>query len=150
MRGPRGGVRRLIRAGAPAALACAALLAACSSDDPVPPPSPVALGYDAYPPELQQLAPPGEETRRLTDGEPLEPPPMPESERPVLIAQLAAARVAHEHDPGDAGALVTYGRRLGYVGRFRDATMVFAAGCERFPGDARMWRFRGHRWITTS
>jgi tetratricopeptide (TPR) repeat protein len=133
---------------APVALTAVSLLSSCASDDHEWPPVPVGVGYEAYAPALQALAPPGAETRELTDGEPLYSPPIAESERPILFAELAAARVSHEHAPDDAGALITYGRRLGYVGRFRDAATVFTRGCERFPDDARMWRFRGHRWIT--
>ena len=142
------GILRIARCAAwLSAVSVVAVTAGCLSS-PKWPPGPVGLGFEAYAPALQALAPPGAETRRLTDGEPLYPPPIAESERPILFAELAAARVAHEHDPSDAGALITFGRRLGYVGRFRDAVTVFTRGCDQFADDARMWRFRGHRWIT--
>ena len=61
---------------------------------------------------------------------------------------LAAARAAHEKNPHDADALIWVGRRLGYLGRYRDAIDVFTEGVKKHPRDARMLRHRGHRWIT--
>ena len=88
------------------------------------------------------------EARKLTTGEPLPAPPIAADKRAGLEAQLDAARARLAAAPGDAEALIGYGRRLGYVGRFREAADVFTQGIERHPDDARLWRFRGHRWIT--
>ena len=62
--------------------------------------------------------------------------------------QLATARAAYESAPGDPDALIWVGRRLAYVGRYREAIQVFTRGVEQFPDDARMLRHRGHRYIT--
>ncbi len=65
-----------------------------------------------------------------------------------MEAQLAAARARYESNPNDADAIIWLGRRLAYPGRFREAIAVFTEGIEKFPGDARFYRHRGHRYIT--
>ncbi len=91
--------------------------------------------------------PPGAEARSLR-GEVLYPPPVPEGQREALEQDLLEAHARWQASPDDADALVWYGRRLGYLGRFNEAIVVFTEGIQRHPDDARMWRFRGHRWIT--
>lgn len=75
-------------------------------------------------------------------------PAMSPEARGEREAALAAARGAYEASPGDAGALIWVGRRLGYLGRYREAIDVFSEGVRKHPHDARMLRHRGHRWIT--
>ena len=81
-------------------------------------------------------------------GETLYPPqPSPE----VAASQAedeAAARADYEADPSDADAIIWLGRRIGYTGRYREAIEVFSEGAETHPEDARMYRHRGHRWIS--
>jgi tetratricopeptide (TPR) repeat protein len=91
--------------------------------------------------------PPGAEALSLR-GEVLYPPPVPEGQRESLEQELLEAHARWKAAPDDADALVWYGRRLGYLGRFNEAVVVFTEGIQRHPDDARMWRFRGHRWIT--
>jgi hypothetical protein len=62
-----------------------------------------------------------------------------------LLADAEATLAAHPDDPE---AWIWKGRRLGYLGRYDDAIAVFSSGLERFPGDARFLRHRGHRLIT--
>lgn len=62
--------------------------------------------------------------------------------------ELAAARAELEANPGSADALIWVGRRLAYLGRYREAIETFTAGVNRFPRDARFLRHRGHRYIT--
>jgi tetratricopeptide (TPR) repeat protein len=76
----------------------------------------------------------------------LEPAP---TDRQRLEQDLAMARAAYEASPGDADAIIWVGRRLAYLGRFREAIDVFTEGIAKHPGDARMYRHRGHRFITT-
>ena len=81
-------------------------------------------------------------------GKPLISPPAPDSVRARLEADLTAARAALERAPDDPDARIWVGRRLAYLGRYRDAIAVFTEGIERFPKDARFLRHRGHRYIT--
>jgi tetratricopeptide (TPR) repeat protein len=81
-------------------------------------------------------------------GEPLHRPALAPETRARLERDLAEARAAHERDPGDADAIIWLGRRLAYLGRYREAVEVFGEGARRHPADARMLRHRGHRHIT--
>jgi len=65
-----------------------------------------------------------------------------------MEAQLADARRDALARPNDADALIWIGRRTAYLGRFREAVQIFSDGVRRFPNDARMYRHRGHRFIT--
>ena len=51
-------------------------------------------------------------------------------------------------NPNDADAAIWVGRRLGYLGRYRDAIAAFEAGAARHPNDARFPRHAGHRYIS--
>lgn len=62
---------------------------------------------------------------------------------------LAAARARYDRDPNDADAIIWLGRRLAYLGYYRDAIDVLTEGIRKHPYDARMYRHRGHRFITT-
>jgi tetratricopeptide (TPR) repeat protein len=73
------------------------------------------------------------------------PQPQPRSERE---AQLAQAEQALAAAPGDADAQIWVGRRLAYLGRYREAIAAFSRGIEQHPRDARFYRHRGHRWLT--
>lgn len=81
-------------------------------------------------------------------GEPLHAPELAPATRARLDADLAAARDAYDRDPRDADAIIWLGRRLAYPGRYREAIGVFTRGIELHPTDARLYRHRGHRWIT--
>jgi tetratricopeptide (TPR) repeat protein len=81
-------------------------------------------------------------------GKPLISPPAPDTVRARLEADLTAARAALERAPDDADARIWVGRRLAYLGRYRDAIASFTEGVQRFPKDARFLRHRGHRYIT--
>lgn len=65
-----------------------------------------------------------------------------------LEADLALAVARRDAAPDDPDAWVWVGRRLGYLGRFREAVGVYDTAIARFPGDAALLRHRGHRRIT--
>jgi tetratricopeptide (TPR) repeat protein len=81
-------------------------------------------------------------------GRPLLPPPVPDTVRARLAGDLTAARAALAGAPDDPDSRIWVGRRLAYLGRYREAIGVFTAGAARFPKDARFLRHRGHRYIT--
>ncbi|MBI2403230.1 MAG: tetratricopeptide repeat protein [Gemmatimonadetes bacterium] len=80
-------------------------------------------------------------------GDTLVAPNLSDSLRAARERQLADAEAAYARD-SSADALIWVGRRTAYLGRYRDAVEVFAAGATRFPEDARFYRHRGHRYIT--
>jgi tetratricopeptide (TPR) repeat protein len=81
-------------------------------------------------------------------GKPLVAPPQSEGARQKAEAELAKAEEAFTRAPGDPDAAIWLGRRTAYLGRYRDAIAIFTKGIERHPRDARMYRHRGHRYIT--
>jgi tetratricopeptide (TPR) repeat protein len=63
-------------------------------------------------------------------------------------ANLAIAREAYNRNPNVADELIWYGRRIAYTGEYKEAIRVFSEGVKKFPNDARMYRHRGHRYVT--
>lgn len=119
------------------AITLAALFIACAAS--------VATAQGARDPS--QL-PAGAEAWSLS-GTPLTPPPVTDSARAGLEANLAKANADLAAAPGNADAMIWVGRRLAYLGRYREAIEAFSRGIAAHPSDARMYRHRGHRYITT-
>jgi tetratricopeptide (TPR) repeat protein len=81
-------------------------------------------------------------------GDTLYPPaPSPEAqarmERELRIA--AADYIEHPNSPS---AIIWLGRRNAYLGKYRQAIRIYTQGISKYPSDARMYRHRGHRFIT--
>jgi tetratricopeptide (TPR) repeat protein len=68
--------------------------------------------------------------------------------RTKMEADLAAARAAFEKNPGSADAAIWLGRRTAYLGRYREAIDIYTAAIARHAADARLYRHRGHRYIS--
>ena len=62
--------------------------------------------------------------------------------------KLSEARAAYEQTPNSAESIIWLGRRTAYLGRYKDAIKIFSDGIKQFPSDARLYRHRGHRFIT--
>jgi tetratricopeptide (TPR) repeat protein len=99
---------------------------------------------------LDQPAPPTPRPEALSLlNRPLYQVHIPLEQRTALQLQLDSAAQRYIADPDDADAVIWLGRRLAYLGRYRDAISVFSAALEKHPGDARILRHRGHRYLTT-
>lgn len=72
----------------------------------------------------------------------------PSDPSPRALEQLAEARADYEANPDDADAIIWYGRRTAYTGQYREAITIYTEGIEKHPEDARMYRHRGHRYIS--
>lgn len=81
-------------------------------------------------------------------GKPLTAPAIAPEAQARMEAQLATARLDWEKNPADPDALIWMGRRAAYLGRYREAIAIFTDGITRHPADARMYRHRGHRYLT--
>lgn len=125
-----------------AGVAVAGALGACGGD---PPPAETEEAHEA--PTAVNALPDGVEAISFL-GDTLRASVAPGAES-QLIANMESALADHEADPHDADALIWYGRRLGYLQQYRDAIAVFTHGVEEHPEDARMYRHRGHRYIST-
>ena len=58
------------------------------------------------------------------------------------------ARREHEANPDDEEAIIWLGRRLAYLGDYRQALRVYTRGLTLHPDSYRLLRHRGHRHIT--
>lgn len=65
-----------------------------------------------------------------------------------VLERLAVARNDYESNPDNADNIIWYGRRTAYAGDYRGAIEIFSEGIDKFPDDARMYRHRGHRYIS--
>ncbi|HEU4712465.1 MAG TPA: DUF4431 domain-containing protein [Pyrinomonadaceae bacterium] len=63
-------------------------------------------------------------------------------------SKLAEARALFEKDPQNVEHVIWLGRRTAYLGRYKDAIKIYTDGIVQFPSDARLYRHRGHRYIT--
>jgi tetratricopeptide (TPR) repeat protein len=66
-----------------------------------------------------------------------------------LNANLQSAKKNYESDSTNADNIIWYGRRLAYLARYDEAIALFNKGVNLHPTDARMYRHRGHRYLTT-
>ncbi len=81
-------------------------------------------------------------------GRPLRRPVIPTAAKATYERNLAAARKAWEHTPENADSIIWLGRRIAYLGRYSEAIDVFTRGIALQPADARLYRHRGHRYLT--
>ena len=81
-------------------------------------------------------------------GKPLVSVPPTGEQKARLEADLAKAQADYDRDPSSADAAVWLGRRLAYLGRFNDAIAAYTRGIARHPNEPRLYRHRGHRYIT--
>ena len=81
-------------------------------------------------------------------GRPLFAPSQAPEARARLERDLAAAQAEFDRNPDSADAAIWLGRRTAYLGRYRDAIAVYSAAITKHPSDARLYRHRGHRYIS--
>jgi len=67
-----------------------------------------------------------------------------ESHNEKFLQALANYRV----DPEDADNIIWLGRRTAYLGEYRESIKIFTEGTFKITEDPRMYRHRGHRYIT--
>lgn len=66
----------------------------------------------------------------------------------AVVERYEKAEQEFMSSPDNADALIWFGRRAAYMGAYREAIGIFSDGIRAFPEDARMYRHRGHRYIT--
>ena len=81
-------------------------------------------------------------------GEPLYPQPMRPEVYDTQLKHYEKAVIDWEKTPKDPDAIIWLGRRTAYLGRVREAAGIFSLGVKLHPADSRMYRHRGHRYIT--
>jgi tetratricopeptide (TPR) repeat protein len=68
--------------------------------------------------------------------------------RTFPLAAETKARYEAQRTPMDVDSIIWYGRRLGYLGRLREAIDVYTRGIEQSPSNPWLYRHRGHRYIS--
>lgn len=91
--------------------------------------------------------PPGAEAISFL-GDTLMPPEQPENVRAVYLERYAEAQDALVEAPEDADALIWMGRRTAYLGQYRAAIEVYTNALRLHPDEARLYRHRGHRYLS--
>lgn len=81
-------------------------------------------------------------------GDTLRTPALPAATRLAYEARLDTARRAAEARPDDLEALIWFGRRTAYLGRYREAIAIYTRGVERFGARPSLLRHRGHRYLS--
>jgi tetratricopeptide (TPR) repeat protein len=66
---------------------------------------------------------------------------------PAVLQQLQQARRRFDAGPTEED-YIWLGRRTAYAGRYREAIAIYSEGLERFPASYRLYRHRGHRYIS--
>ena len=98
-------------------------------------------------PDSEQFLPPDVEAMSLL-GKPLTTPPLAVDVEKKREEELAQSQRDYDANPESADAIIWLGRRTAYVGHFREAINIFTEGIRKHPDDARLYRHRGHRYIT--
>ncbi len=65
------------------------------------------------------------------------------------IEKYEKAKSDFDADPQNIDNIIWYGRRTAYLGRYQDAIEVYTEGIKSHPDNARLYRHRGHRYIST-
>jgi tetratricopeptide (TPR) repeat protein len=73
---------------------------------------------------------------------------LPDETREAFERSLADAVAAHDANPRDALNAIWVGRRIAYLGRYREAIEWYKDAILEHPHDSRLWRHRGHRYIS--
>lgn len=74
-------------------------------------------------------------------------PEISQKAKEVYETKLAEAKIEFEKTP-NADSLIWLGRRIAYLGNYKESIKTFSDGIAKYPKDARFYRHRGHRFIT--
>lgn len=75
-------------------------------------------------------------------------PALSDSIKKVFEQNLRAAEKNYLTDNANDEYIIWYGRRLAYLGFYKEAIDIFTKGIKLHPANARFYRHRGHRYIT--
>ncbi len=81
-------------------------------------------------------------------GEPLRKAPPNEEAVKTQKKLYGEALKNYEKDPENPDNIIWMGRRTAYLGDYRRAIAIFSEGVKKHPEDPRMYRHRGHRFIS--
>jgi hypothetical protein len=97
---------------------------------------------------LESQEPPNRPEATSLLGRPLFAPALPPETRRRYEERRAEAQRAYDHTPSDPDSIIWLGRRTAYLGRYREAIEIYSRGIRLHPEEARLYRHRGHRYLT--
>ncbi len=81
-------------------------------------------------------------------GEPLFRAPLRPETLEKQESLYAEALKGYRENPDDPDAIIWFGRRTAYLGRYRESVAIYSKGLERYPEESKLYRHRGHRYIS--
>lgn len=75
-------------------------------------------------------------------------PVLPAETRALYEKNLTDAEAVHLEKPNAAESIIWLGRRVAYLGNYKNAVRIFSSGLVLHKSDARLYRHRGHRYLT--
>ncbi|KYG83830.1 hypothetical protein AWN68_03230 [Roseivirga echinicomitans] len=82
------------------------------------------------------------------DGTPLHIPERSDEATTTLTSNLKEAQKNFDDDPSEMNT-IWLGRRWAYLSNYNKAIEVFTEGINKFPNSYKLYRHRGHRYIST-
>jgi len=79
---------------------------------------------------------------------PLYPLAIAPAEKAKLDSNLAVAQAGYDKNPNAPENIIWLGRRFAYLWRYREAIEVYSKGIAQHPNYAKLYRHRGHRYIS--
>jgi len=65
-----------------------------------------------------------------------------------MLERYEKAKKDFENNPNDLDNIIWYGRRTAYLGQYEKAIGIYSDGIKIFPEESRLYRHRGHRYIS--
>ncbi len=65
-----------------------------------------------------------------------------------MLVLFETAKSDFEDNPNDLDNIIWFGRRTAYLGHYEKAIGIFSDGIEKYPSESRLYRHRGHRFIS--
>ena len=75
-------------------------------------------------------------------------PSLTDSLKKVFETNLRSAEKKYKADSLNDDHIIWYGRRLAYLGKYKEAIAIYTKGINLHPDNARFYRHRAHRYIT--
>jgi tetratricopeptide (TPR) repeat protein len=73
---------------------------------------------------------------------------IPSQPSQLILDKVKIRKERYEEDMENIDHIIWYGRFLAYAGEYKKAIQVYSDGLEMHPNDPRLYRHRGHRYIT--
>ena len=65
------------------------------------------------------------------------------------LDEFKSAQKIYFNNEDNSESLIWYGRRAAYLGYYQKSIDLYSEGIKKYPDDARFYRHRGHRYIST-